>query len=176
MPPRAEHLRRTQASAHPFDWLDRTFVQPGALGSLAPVVERQTISGLDPTRRRLTSGELEDLPRALAPPKPPRTDVRRDTHDPQLAVEEDDVDREPHEPRVNGRARADQQPFVARKIAPAQEPAKARKEAVGNDAAVAGDASVRAEKPVRRGSHVRSIRVRSSARAARRVQRVNPSV
>ena len=118
--------------------------------------EHQTIAGVESPRRRLAGGELEDLPRASAPPESPGADVRRHSDDAKVTVEEHHVDREAHEPRVDRRARIDQQPFVARELPAAEEAAKAREEAVCDHAPLADDPAVRAEQPACR-SHVGSI-------------------
>jgi hypothetical protein len=62
-----------------------------------------------------------------------------DLHDPICTIEEDGVDREPHEGGVDGRRRPEQHPLTRGETAPAKEAAKAGGRGLGEEAVLADD-------------------------------------
>jgi hypothetical protein len=82
---------------------------------------------------------------ALASYEPPGPNGVDDGDDPEAAVEENHVDREAHEERVHGRARAEEQAVSLRQLAATEQAAQPRAEAVGDGTSLADDAPVTGE-------------------------------
>src|SRR3954447_4069840 len=106
-------------------------------------VEHELVPGTDVPDLRLARGELEHGARPLLPGHPPRAQLAPDGQHAEIPVEEQRVDREPHEPGVDGRRRAEQQALARRELRPAEQPAQARERAIGDDAALAEHATLR---------------------------------
>ena len=100
----------------------------------------------------LARGELDDGLRA-APARPLATAQRRlDPDHDLLAVEEDDVDREAHEERVNRPRRAEEDSLAGGEAAPAEQAAHPRERARRHEQLLADDA------PVLSGSRLTRLR------------------
>jgi hypothetical protein len=72
----------------------------------------------------------------------PRAQVAGDLQDSEIAVEEDDVDREAHERRVHGRGGAEKDSLAARQRLAPEQAAGARERRVRQDTALAHRSSV----------------------------------
>ena len=75
----------------------------------------------------------------------PRAEVALDLQHAQLAIQKDGVDREPHEPRVDGPGAADHETVAFRQRLPAEQPARALPKTVRQVAALADDLAVASE-------------------------------
>ena len=91
----------------------------------------------------LSGGQLEDVLRTQAPRETPRPHLRPNADHGELPVEEDHVDRKPHESRVERARRGQEDAMPGGEPSPAEETPKAQREAVCDDAALANDAGVR---------------------------------
>ena len=90
----------------------------------APPDLRQRDPGPKPAPLGLAGRELEHSARTPARRHPPGRELGCDLEDPVSPVEEDGVDREPHEGGVDGRRRPEQHPLTRGKAAPAKEAAQ----------------------------------------------------
>ena len=97
----------------------------------------KAIADTDAAMLGFAGRQLDDGFRASRTGRPPRAQAIRDFDDFPGLVDEDNVDREAHEERVDRRCRPQQQAFTARKRSPAQQPAHARERRVGNEASLA---------------------------------------
>src|SRR6266511_2964093 len=96
----------------------------------------------DPARARLACAQFERAARAAAAGEAPRAKPRYDLPHDAVAIDEDDVDREAHEERVDCRRRPDQQPLPrSERLAPEQAP-KPRARPVGDRAGGTDDSPV----------------------------------
>ena len=110
----------------------------------------------------LAGAELDDLARAPARGRPERREGGDDLHDDLVGVEEDDVDREPHERRVDRPGGAEQHPVTRREVALSEEAAQSPQRRVGDDDGVGDDAPVLPpQRQVRDGPHRRSVAQRT---------------
>src|SRR3954451_12133260 len=105
--------------------------------------EDELVPGTDVPDLRLARGELEHGTGALLPRHPPRAQLAPDGQHAEIPVEEQCVDREPHEPGVDGRRRAEQQPLAGRELRSAEQSPQARERAIGDRAALAEHAALR---------------------------------
>jgi hypothetical protein len=68
--------------------------------------------------------------------------VRYDAHDGEASVEEDGVDRIPHEPRVDRVRRTEKQAFALAERRPSEQAAKASERCIGDETSLARGPSV----------------------------------
>ena len=136
--------------------------------------ECQRVAGLDPAARALTAGELDDGLRAAAAGRLPGAKVVFDVDHDQIAVEEDGVDREPHEEHVNRAGGAEQDSLTGWKAAPAEQPPHSLRRARRHEQMLADDAPVLAgqngELRSQRGCGLRGRAAGTTGRRARAVR------
>src|SRR4051794_28581288 len=97
--------------------------------------ESQLRAGADRPLLRLTRSEFEDDACSALHRHAPWAHVIAHREHPELLVEEDHVDREAHEPGVDGGGRAEQQALAGRQLAPPQKAPQAPERTVGDGAA-----------------------------------------
>jgi len=108
----------------------------------APPDLRQRDPGPKPAPLGLAGRELEHSARTPARRHPPGRELGCDLEDPVSPVEEDGVDREPHEGGVDGRRRPEQHPLTRGKAAPAKEAAQAGERRLREETVLADDVAV----------------------------------
>src|SRR5919108_2075608 len=91
----------------------------------------------------LTGRKLENRPGTAAAGHAPRLQVGYHTDDRELAIEEDCVDREAHEPGMDGADWAEEKSFARRDFPAPEKPLEPRERVLGDTAALAHGASVR---------------------------------
>src|SRR4051812_42266809 len=116
-------------------------------------VEHELIPGTDVPDLRLARGEFEHRTCSLLPGHPPRAQLAPDVQHAEIPVEEQRIDREPHEPGVDGRRRAEQQALPGRELRSAEQPPQARERAIGDRAALAEHAALRVADGDGRAAH-----------------------
>src|SRR5687767_14673147 len=87
--------------------------------------ERQAVARREPDAGGLPGGQLHHGLGAAATRDAPRRQVRDDAEDAVLLVEEDRVDREAHEPHVNGGSGAKENPLAPLEPGTPEEPSEA---------------------------------------------------
>ena len=100
------------------------------------------IAHLEPSPVAFARCELDDFPRTAERGRSPGPEVALDGDDDLIRVQEDDVDREVHEVRVDRERRAEHHALAGIESTPAQQPAETPVHAVRDDAALADDPSV----------------------------------
>ena len=108
----------------------------------APRGPRDAVADLESAAASLAGRQLDDLTRAATRNRAPRPDLVLDLDDDLIGVEEDGVDREAHERRVDAPAGAQHHPFALPEVLAAEQPAHAPVRAVGDDDALADDPTV----------------------------------
>jgi hypothetical protein len=92
--------------------------------------------------RGLAGGQLEHGSGTPATRCPPRTDRRRNLHDPVRAVEEDRVDGEAHEGRVDRSGRPEQHPLTGGETSTPEQAAQASERGLREETPLADDGPV----------------------------------
>ena len=105
-------------------------------------------SCIDPDPAGLAGGELHDAARTTPDRDPERCELPHHRAHPQLAVEEDDVDREAHEEGVDRRGARNEEALPGSQAGAAEQAARASPEARGDLAAFADDSALLVGKPV----------------------------
>ena len=97
------------------------FLLPPEQPLRAVVVRDQLLAGNDAEAFGLSGGDFEHRARTARKGDSPRLHVRHDLPHDEVTVEEDGVDREPHEEHVNRRRRAQEQSFARSEPVAAEE-------------------------------------------------------
>ena len=128
------------------------------------IMPGESASHLDPDPCGLAGRELEHAARAAAPRRPPGAEVGDDLADAELPVEEDGVDREAHEERVDRRRLRDQQPLARLEARAAEQPPHPGGHRARDLAALADDPALLVDERVRGRSSDKRRRVREQDR------------
>ena len=107
------------------------------------VRDHDLVAHRDAAASDLAGGQFEHAEGAPGATHPRRFQLLAQTHDPQAAVEEHDVEREPHEPGVDRRHALQQQSLAAGQRASSEQPPHPREHAVGDHDALAEHGSPR---------------------------------
>ena len=94
------------------------------------LLDGQMHPGLDASRVSGARREFEHEPGSALRTRPPRPDAPGDPKDLELAVKEDDIDRETHEARVNGPSRREQKAVSGPELGSAHEAPEPRPDGV----------------------------------------------
>src|SRR5438874_11161213 len=103
------------------------------------MLEPQSVADLRAEAIALARVQLEDGARAATGSRASRPESWPHGKHPEVLVEEQDIDREAHEERVDGGGRAQQDAFSGGKLASPEEPPQAYQRAVCHDAFSAHD-------------------------------------
>ncbi len=103
---------------------------------------RHAVADLETAAPALAGGHLDDLPRAATRHGSPRADLVLDPDDDLVGVEEDGVDREAHERRVDAPARPQHHALALAQVLPAEETAHPAMGAIRDDDALADDPAI----------------------------------